>query len=206
MLNATEIRVGHVVRLDNKICKVLNQEIRGTGKFGKTIHLRLRNLEDGNMIEKSLRAEDKCDEVEIRRVKMQYLYREQDRFIFMNTESFEQFPLQAKTVGKQDVFLKENSEIDVMFAGERALSVDFPKAVELKVTSAPPPMKGGSDSTYKEVELENGLKVLVPQFIKEGERIRVNTDDLIYMDRVTTKSLKHGQKPSTRPRNQKENS
>ena len=190
MLGATEIRVGNILKLDGKTCKVLSQEIRGTGKFGKTVHLKLKNLEDGNMQEKGIRAEDKVEDVEARRVKMQFLYREKDQLIFMNMETYEQFPLPAKTVGHQEVFLKENMEIDVFFAEGKPVSVDFPKMAELTVTNTPPPLKGGSDSTYKEVELENGLKILVPQFVKEGEKVRVNVDDLSYVERVTTKSMK----------------
>jgi len=173
MLTATEIRVGNFVMMDRKICRVLSQEMKGTGKFGKTVHLKLKSEEDGHVLEKSLRAEEKVDEVDVHTVKMQYLYREKDAFMFMNTENYEQFPVPAERVGKREVFLQENTEINVLFAGDRPLNIDFPKIVELKVTSAPPGVKGQTDSTYKEAELENGLKVLVPQFVKEGEVISV---------------------------------
>ncbi|OGX05534.1 MAG: hypothetical protein A3G87_03085 [Omnitrophica bacterium RIFCSPLOWO2_12_FULL_50_11] len=189
MRNAVEIRVGNIIRVDGKTCKVLSQEIRGTGKFGKTVHLKVRNVEDGNMQEKSFRAEDKVDDVELHRVKMQYLYKDGAQLVFMNMESFEQFQIQSAVVGKQEVFLKENIEIDILFEADKALSIDFPKVVELKVTRTAPPIKGVRDTTYKEAELENGLKLLVPQFVKEGEMVRVNVDDLSYRDRVTTKSL-----------------
>ena len=189
MLDATNIRVGNVIRIDGKFCKTISQEIRGTGKFGKTVQLKLKSLEDGHIHEKSVRAEDKVENVDVHRVKMQYLYRENDQFVFMNTETFEQFPIPAKAVGKQEVFLKENSEIDVFFAGEQPVTIDFPKIAEIEVVNGPPAVKGGSDTTYKEVELENGLKVLAPQFVKVGEKIRINVDDLTYIDRVTTKTL-----------------
>ena len=191
MLDATEIRVGNIIKVDEKHCKVLSQEIRGTGKFGKTVHLKLKSLEDGHIHEKSLRVEDRAENVDAQRVKMQYLYREKDQFIFMNMETYEQFPISEKAVGKQATFLKESLEIDILFAEGKALSIDFPKIAELQVVSAPPSVKGGSDTTYKEVELENGLKILVPQFVKEGEKVRVNVEDLAYLDRVTTKSLKN---------------
>ncbi len=199
MLDATEIRVGNIIKSNGKPCKVLFQEIRGTGKFGKTVHLKIKSLEDGHIHEKSLRVEDKAENVDVQRVKMQYLYRESDQLIFMNMETYEQFPIAEKAVGKQISFLKENLEIDVLFADGKALSIDFPKVVELQVVNAPPPVKGGSDTTYKEVELENGLKILVPQFVKEGEKVRINAEDLAYLDRVTTKSLKNEsfQKPNT---------
>ena len=191
MLEATAIRVGNIIRIDGKPCKVLFQEIRGTGKFGKTVHLKLKSLEDGNIHEKSLRAEDRVEDMDVQRVKMQFLYREKDQLVFMNMETYEQFPILEKTVGKQAIFLKENLEIDVLFAGSKPLLIDFPKVAELAVVSAPPPIKGGSDTTYKQVELENGLKLLVPQFVKVGEKVRVNVEDLAYLDRVTTKSMKN---------------
>ncbi len=191
MLEATEIRVGNILKIEGKLCKVISQEIRGTGKFGKTVHLKLKGLEDAHIYEKSVRAEEKVEDVDAQRVKMQYSYKEGTQFVFMNMETYEQFPILEKSVGKQAVFLKEGLEIDVLFAEGKAISIDFPKTAELQVVSTAPATKGGGDSTYKEAELENGIKILIPQFVKEGEKIRVNVEDLSYMDRITTKSLKN---------------
>jgi len=104
-------------------------------------------------------------------------------------ENYEQFSIFAKAVGKHEVFLKENEVIEVLFGEGKALSIVFPKIVELKVVNTPPGVKGQTDTTYKEAELENGLKVLVPQFVSAGETIRVNTDDLSYLDRVSVRSM-----------------
>ncbi len=193
MLEATEIRVGRILKLDGKLFRVITQEIRGTGKFGKTVHLKVKGLEDGNMQEKSIRAEDKVEDVDVQRVKMQFSYKEGDQFVFMNMENYEQFPISEKALGKQAIFLKENLEIDVFFCEGRAVSVDFPKMAELEVISTAPGVKGGGD--FKEAKLENGLTLLVPQFVKEGEKVRINVDDLSYLDRVTTKSLKNEKAP-----------
>ena len=189
MAIASDIRVGNVIRVDGKLCKVLTQEIRGTGKFGKSAMLKLKSLEDGHVIEKNFKADEKVENVDVHFVKMQYLYREGDQFIFMNMENYEQFPIFAKAVGKHEVFLKENEVIEVLFGEGKALSIVFPKIVELKVVNTPPGVKGQTDTTYKEAELENGLKVLVPQFVSAGETIRVNTDDLSYLDRVSVRSM-----------------
>ena len=186
MKTALEIRVGNVLNLEGKPCKVITQEVKGTGKFGKTVHLKVKSLEDAHTLEKSIRAEDRVEELEVHRVKMQYSYKDGDQFVFMNMESYEQFSLSSKVVGKQEVFLKENMEIDVEFIGGKPMSIAFPKIVELAVISAPP---AGSDGTFKEVELENGLKVLVPQFVKEGEKIRLDVETLSYLERVTVKSM-----------------
>jgi len=190
MQTATDIRVGNMLKLEGRFCKVISQELKGTGKFGKMVHLKLRNLDDGHMIEKSFRVEEKVDVADLHRTKMQYLYKDEAQFVFMNMESYEQFSLSEKAVGKQAVFLKEGMEIDIEFVEGQAVSVDYPKIVELLVSNTPPPMKGGNDSTRKEAELENGMTVLVPQFVKQGEKIRVDTETLAYLDRVTTKSLK----------------
>ncbi|HTL47019.1 MAG TPA: elongation factor P [Verrucomicrobiae bacterium] len=188
MAVAGDLRVGNVLNLEGKICKVISQEMKGSGKVGKTMHMKLKSLEDGHMMEKSLRAEEKIETLESHRVKMQYSYKDANQYVFMNMETYEQFSLPEKAVGKQSVFLKENSEIGVDFVEGKAVGVDFPKIVELQVTSTPAPMGGGA--TSKEAELENGLKILVPQFVKTGEFVRIDTDDFAYLDRVTTKSMK----------------
>ena len=193
MLEATEIRVGRILKLDGKLFRVITQEIRGTGKFGKTVHLKVKGLEDGNIQEKSIRAEDKVEDIDVQRVKMQFSYKEGDQFVFMNMENYEQFSISEKAIGKQAIFLKENSEIDVFFAEGRAVSLDFSRTAERRVVSTAPGVKGGGD--FKEAELENGLKLLVPQFVKEGEKVRINVEDLSYLDRVTTKSLKNEKAP-----------
>ncbi len=191
MIDATEIRLGNILKVDGAICKVILQEMKGTGKFGKTVHLKLKSLSDGHLIEKAFRAEEKAEDVDIQHVKLQYLYKSGDVFAFMNNENYEEVTLPASVIGKQEVFLKENTEMNAIFSDGRALTIDFPKTVELKVTSAPPGQKGRDNSTYKEVELENGLKILAPQFVNVGETVKVDTEDFSYIDRVTVKSLKH---------------
>lgn len=188
MIDATEIRVGNVLRVDGKICKVLSQEVRGTGKSGKTIQLRLKSVEEGNIIEKSYRAEDRAENVEVEHARMQYLYRDGGQLVFMHTGTYEQYTMPASIIGRQEAFLKENLEINVLFAGERPISIEFPKTAELTVSNTAPPVKS-TDSNYKEAELDNGLTILVPQFVKQGDRVRVNVDDLTYAERVTQKSI-----------------
>ena len=187
---ATGLRVGNVVKIEGTICKVLSQEIRGTGRFGKTVHLKARGLTDGRVIEKSLRVEERVEEVEVRHVELEYLYKDGDQLILMNHETYEQFPVPARAIGRQEILLKENTEVSAIFVGDKPVTIEFPKVVELKVTTAPPGVRGQANTTYKEIELENGLKILAPQFIKEGEIVRVNTEDFSYLDRVTTKSLR----------------
>lgn len=188
--DATEIRVGNVLKIGDALCKVIAQEVRGTGKSGKTVQLKLKSLTDGRFIEKSFRAEDRAEEVEVQNAKLQYLYRDGDQLFFMNQQNYEQYQLHAKVIGKQEILLKENMEVDALCVNDQPLTLEFPKTVEFKVTSAAPGVKGGGD--YKEVGLENGLQILAPQFIKEGDAVRLNTDDFSYLERVTVKSMHTG--------------
>lgn len=197
MIEATEIRAGNIVSIDGILSKVVSQEIRGTGKFGKTVHFKLKSLTDDRSLERSVKAEDRVEQVEIQHVHLQFLYRDGTNFIFMNNETYEQFPIPQEAIGRQEVFLKENTDVRAVCVGEKPVTLDFPKTVELKVVSTPPGVKGQADTTYKEAELENGLKILVPQFIREGETIRMNTDDFSYVDRVTVKSLKSAPLPES---------
>lgn len=200
--DATEARVGNVLKIDGVICSVISQEIKGTGKFGKTVHLKLKSLSDGRIVEKSIRAEERVEDVDIRHVKFQYMYRDGEQFYFMNNETYEQAPLAAEIIGKQAVFLKENMDVDAICIDDRPVSVAFPKIVDLKVVSTAPGVKGQSDTTYKEAELENGLKILVPQFVKEGETVRVNTDDISYLERVTVKTMQSKAEPKDKQASQ----
>jgi elongation factor P len=122
-------------------------------------------------------------------VKLQYLYKDGSDFYFMNEQNYEQFPISEKVIGKQAVLLKENMTINSLCIDDRPVSLEFPRFVELKVMSTPPGTKG-NDSNYKEAELENGLVVMVPQFIKEGEIVRLDTETFAYLERVPVKSMK----------------
>lgn len=187
MAEASEIRSGQVLKIEGGLWKVISHETRGKGKLGKTVHFKLKNLEDGHTVERSFKYEDQLPEINTHRLKMQYLYRDGDQLVFMNPEDYSQPVIPAKAIGKQDVFLKENMEMDVLLEEERVISVEFPEIVELKVVSAPEGGKG--DHVGKEIELENGLKVIAPQFVKTGESVRINTQNFSYLDRVTTKSM-----------------
>lgn len=186
---AADIRVGNVLKIGNAPCKVLSQEVRGSGKSGKVVQLSLKNLLDGNFSEKSYRSEEKVEDIEAKHVKLQYLYKDGADFIFMNEQNYEQFPISEKAIGKQTALLKENMIINSLCIDDRPLSLEFPRFVELKVVRTPQGTKG-NDSNYKEAELENGLTVMVPQFIKENDAIRLDTETFAYIERVTVKSMK----------------
>lgn len=181
---ATDIRERNMIKVDGKICQVIERAIAGTGKFGKTVHFKLKSIEDGHTLERRFRAEEKVDRVDVERHPMEFLYKDSEYLVFMDQESYEQFSLPAHNVGNTADFIKENTKIDVLFHENKPIHIDFPSSIEMLVGSAPPPSGSGQDTTWKEVELENGVKVLAPQFIKAGDKIRVDVAQRKYLERI----------------------
>jgi len=181
---ASEIRERNMVKIDGKIYQVIERNVSGTGKSAKTFHLKIKKVEDGTTLERRFRADEKVDRVEVERHAMEYLYRDGDHFVFMDQASYEQFNVPAKTVGNIADFMKENTKIDVLFHEERPIHIDFPKTIELRVSSAPPSSGSGQDNTWKEVEIENRIKILAPQFIKSGDLVRIDVEHRKYLERI----------------------
>ena len=108
----------------------------------------------------------------------------------MDPESFEQVSIPREAIGTAEKFMKEGMKITVELLGEEPLTVQFPKIMELKVAATGPGIRGGHDvSTLKPATLENGLEILVPQFVETGDAVRVDTEKVKYVDRVTTKRV-----------------
>lgn len=184
MVSAMDLKEGMMLKLDDgQIYKVMSVEIKGTGKFGKTIVSKLKNLAKGVQTEKHWRSDEKLEDVDVTTTNMEYLYKEGDNFIFMNPVNYEQVIVPGHVVGNVEPYLKPNTEVHVELYEGNAISIDFPKNVELKVDSCPPGIKE-IDSTMKEATLENGIQIKVPQFIKEGDIVRVEVETNRYVDRI----------------------
>lgn len=186
MVGATEVKEGMVLRIDGQLMKIISHEVSGTGKFGRTVHLRLKNLQTGHFTEKRFRAEERLEDVDTQTTNMEYLYQDDTNLIFMNPATFEQIEIPKARVGNVIHYIKENMKILVLLVEGNPINVDFPSFVEVKVANTP----GGSgeaDATFKEAVLENGLETKVPQFIKSGDTIRVEVETNKYIDRIKEK-------------------
>lgn len=147
-------------------------------------HAKLRNLSTGTVVERRYRPDEKLEVVELDRQRLEYLYQDGEHYVFMNPDNFEQTPIHTDLLGDGLRFLKENLEVTGLFFEGRPLVVQFPEWVDLQVITSPPPLHDQETSTYKEVTLENGMEILVPPFIKEGDRVRVNVETAKYVERV----------------------
>ncbi len=155
------------------------------GKGGAFVRTKIKNLRTGRNLDKTFRAGEKVDEAEVEDKKMQYLYQDGDQLVFMDTNTYDQFPFSAEQVGAARKYLKENLDVDVIFWRGNPISIELPSFIEAEVTKTDPGLKGDTASgATKPATLETGAIVQVPLFIREGERIRVDTRSGEYVERV----------------------
>jgi elongation factor P len=186
MPTALELRPGTVVRLDGELYRVLAAESHaGGGKMGGVTHAKLRSVRTGTPREWRFRLDQAIDLVELERRPMQYLYSEGSISYFMHPETFEQVALDAESLGAAARWLTEGLTLPVEFCEGRPVSVAFPDVVEATVAeTAEPSHAQGVDNVWKQARLDNRVEVLVPPFIAQGERIRVDVHAGRYLERA----------------------
>jgi elongation factor P len=182
---ATQVRVGMIINFEGELCRVTNVEHQTPGNLPARIVTKMKRLKDGINRENRFGSSDKIDRASLEQIKMEYLYEDGDRLVFMNNETYEQTELAKEILGEDLVFLHPNMEVEIEFHGGTPLSVALPASVVLEILDTEPVMKNASATgSYKPAKLENGITVNVPPYIESGERIRVNTGDRSYMERV----------------------
>lgn len=185
MITAADIRTGMIIKRDGELYRILSAEYHaGTGQFGGIMYARGKNLRTHSIKEWRFHPTEKIEDVLFERREMEYLYTDGDSFYFMDPETFEPISLPKEAIGDREKFLQPNMRIPVEMHEEAAIGVIFPETVELKIISTPPGLREHETSTYKTATLENGMEVLVPQFIKVGEVVRIEVETGKYLERV----------------------
>jgi elongation factor P len=176
------LKRGLLIRHQGHLYIVTDFQKRRTGKQRATVHVALRDTRDGHQVDRTLDQLEPIDEVPSTRRNLQYLYPAGDTWIFMDTESFEQHELTEAQLHGCQPYLKEGAAYRSLFADEQPLALELPDVVLLRVASTAPPAHavGAQSSVMKEAELENGLEIRAPLFIKNGDMIRVNRQDKTY--------------------------
>jgi elongation factor P len=175
--------------LINKIpYNVDNAEFVKPGKGCAIYRMRLKNLMDGRVLDVTYRSGDKVDEARITGEDMQYLYKESDNYIFMNTQTFEQHFITADQVGDKAQFLKEGMLVNVQLLDDIPLEITIPTFVELAVMETSASIKTATvTAQLKSAKLETGASVDVPSFIKEGDIVKIDTRTGAYVERINKK-------------------
>lgn len=185
MLSATDLKNGITFAHYEKPYQVIKYSLIKMGRGGATVKVSARNLETGTIEEISYSSNATVEEVNTFKKKLQFLYKSADSLVFMDPATFEQSEIPAKVLGKSASFLKEGEVVDVLFWDEKALSVELAPGVILTVTQCDPGVKGNSATNiYKPALLENGLRLKVPLFIKQGNKIKVDTRTGEYIERA----------------------
>jgi len=185
MINATNLKNGTAFLYYGKPYQVIKYTLIKMGRGGAVVKVNVRNLENGAIEEKSFSSNAAVDEANTYKRKLQYLYKDNANVTFMDPKTFEQVEIPVSVLSEQLPFIKEGETIDVLFWDEKALSVDLPPKVTLAVIQTDPGVKGNSAANiYKPAILENGMQVKVPLFIKQGEKIRVDTRTGDYLERA----------------------
>ena len=183
-----DVRKGTKFMINNIPYRVEENEFVKPGKGQAIYKMRLRNLFDSSLVQKTYRSGDKVDDIRTETYKGQYLYKEGDQYVIMDKTTFEQHYLNEDTLGDKRLFLKEGDEVTVTMFGDRPLEIEIPTFVDLKVVkSAITSRTATITAQYKPAEMETGATVDVPAFVNEGDTIKVDTRTGTYVERVTGK-------------------
>ncbi|HEX3081692.1 MAG TPA: elongation factor P [Candidatus Saccharimonadia bacterium] len=184
VLGHTDLKIGVMVELDGAPYRVTDYSHKAMGRGGAVVQVKLKNLLTGGVVEKSFRSADKITPAEVSRVNMQMLYREGDNLVFMNNETYDQETVSGDTLGDQAKYVAEGSEVQLQYFNGKVIGMDMPNAVFLEVTATEPGVRGDTaTSALKPATLETGVELMVPLFINEGDKIKVNTLTGAYLER-----------------------
>lgn len=176
MLSATEIKRGTVLKMDGELYLVVDYQHVTPGNWRGMVQAKLKSMKQGSIVQKRFRSTDKIEDVFLEHRTMEYLYKDGENYCFMDTENYEQILLPKEAVADAMPYMTLNSQANIAFYEGKALSVELPTSVFLKIVETDPGMKGDTVvNVYKAAKLETGLVVKVPLFITNGEVIKVDT-------------------------------
>lgn len=185
MIPVTNLRSGVAFSDPQGFWEVISYRHVKMGRGNAIIRVKARNLKTGLVIEKTFASGQKVEELEIEKREGQFLYLGSAEAVFMDPATFEQFTLPKSVAGDKEKFLKEGQVYNIQAVGDNILGIEIPKTVVLKVKETGPGVKGDTaSSATKEAILENNLRIKVPLFVKQGDKIKVDTRTHEYVERV----------------------
>jgi elongation factor P len=183
--DTSQFRNGLKIILDGEPYTITYFQHVKPGKGGAFVRTKVKNLKTGRNLDRRFRSGEKVEEADIEDRKMQYLYQDGDSFVFMDTDSYEQMPFSSEQLGDDRKYLQENLDVNVLFWNGKPINIELPNFIQAVITDCEPGEKGDTASNVtKPATLETGAIVQVPLFIKEGEKIRVDTRSGEYVERV----------------------
>lgn len=185
MYSASDLKKNLKIQIDGEPYVIVDFQFVKPGKGQALYRCRLRNMISGAQFDRTFRSVDTFEEADLQEKHMQYLYKDDSGYCFMDNETYDQIHLTDGQVGEASYFLIENLDVEILFFGTRPLGITLPNSVDLVVTKADPWAKGDSvTGKMKPITVETGYVVQVPPFVEEGEKIRIDTRSGEYLTRV----------------------
>lgn len=184
-LSITNLKKGTLFQWEGEPFRVVDYNQKVMGRGGSIVNVRIKSLLDGKVLEKTFKGNEQLDSADVTNQGVQYLYSDGNTFYFMNGDTFEQFEVPADLVGDNAGYMKEGDKVQLQFFDSKPINVELPKNVPLKVVYTEHAVKGDTSSSItKDANLETGITIKVPAFIKEGDVISVDTVTGAYRERV----------------------
>jgi elongation factor P len=184
MISSNDFRPGVSIVLDGSVWRVVEFLHVKPGKGSAFVRTKLKNVQSGSVVERTFRAGETVPQATLEKSTMQHTYKDGDEYVFMDMETYEEGRLSAAQIGDRVKYLKEGMEANVVRWGEQVLEVELPNSVVLEVVQTDPGVKGDTATGgSKPAPIETGAVVMVPLFISQGERIRIDTRNDTYLGR-----------------------
>ena len=185
MLKATLLRVGMIIKHDGDLHVIYSVDHRTPGNKRAAMATKMRNLRTGSIIDYRFRAEVDIERAIFDEIEHEYLYSDNEGYHFMNTETYEQFQLGADVLGEAVYYLIPNTTVKLEFYEGKAIGVVLPDTMDLTVVDTEPTVqKATASAVMKAAKLETGLTIQVPPFVNTGDKVRVDTSEARYVQRV----------------------
>jgi len=185
MAKASEVKSGNILRFNGELTQVEEFLHRTPGNLRAFYQARMRNIKTGKLVEYRFRTDEEVTICRVETSDYQYLYEDGDFLVVMDVTSFEQFNIPKTLFGESVKFLKEGMNVIISFESEEPIVAQMPQSVELEITYTEPAVKGDtSTSALKYATVETGVEIKVPMFINQGDKVKVDTRNGDYIERV----------------------
>jgi elongation factor P len=186
MINANSVRVGNIIKFSDKLCVVVKTMHTQPGKGGAFVQMELKDIVSGTKYNERYRSEDKVEKAYLEELELQFLYEDGNSFHFMNNDNYEQIELEKNIIEtEQQSLLTEGILVRGQFYEGNIISIALPENIQVEIETTESTVKGQTaSSSYKPAILTNGLKIMVPPFINDGDKVIIKSTDLSYLERV----------------------
>lgn len=185
MYTITDLKPGRAIQLDGDPYLVIASQFGRKSQSKANMQCKLKNLKTGAIVARNFQGSEQIDEADVGLKKVQYLFKDEMGYSFMDLQTYDQFTLDADTVGEVADFLVDGGDVNALLFEEKPIGIQLPATVDMKVVETIPGVKGDTATGgTKPATLESGVVVSVPLFIQEGDKIKVNTENRLYMSRV----------------------